>query len=373
MVRVPDVTRTTADAIYDALEAGAVDGPRTHLGASQIGKSCSRQLWYQFRWAMPREQHPGRILRLFRRGHQEEENLTRDLRAAGIEVIDVDNTGEQFRFEAVGGHFGGSMDGIGRGFPECSNPDKWHVLEYKTHNQASFNKLKKEGVEKAKPEHYVQMQMYMGMSGDTNETRMTRAMYIAVHKDTDNIYVERIKYVHDVYKKHLDRARAIILDDEPPPPVSTDPTWYECKWCPAAGICHGKEMPSVNCRTCAHVTADELGGWSCMLKGEELIPPAQWEGCDDHVYNTYLIDGRIAQRGEGSSNENWVQYTMPDGRTFKNGTKAPDIYASSELRDIDIAMIGDKTFEAMRAQFGGHVLPVPDAQPGLPFDDEIPF
>jgi len=48
------------------------EGPRKHLGMSEIGNDCSRQLWYKFRW-MYSETHSGRMLRLFKRGHREED------------------------------------------------------------------------------------------------------------------------------------------------------------------------------------------------------------------------------------------------------------------------------------------------------------
>ena len=44
----------TLTAIYAAYEAEADDGFREHLGASLIGKSCERALWYDFRWVTPR-------------------------------------------------------------------------------------------------------------------------------------------------------------------------------------------------------------------------------------------------------------------------------------------------------------------------------
>ena len=115
-----DKPTTTADLIYRGVkktEEGREE-IRTHLGASQIGTSCSRELWYQFRWA-DQEEFDGRMYRLFRRGKNEEVDITADLKQAGIDVIDKDpRTGRQWRFEALGGHFGAELDAIGKGFPE---------------------------------------------------------------------------------------------------------------------------------------------------------------------------------------------------------------------------------------------------------------
>jgi hypothetical protein len=371
MAEIPEL-KTTVKAVYEALEEhGAKEGPRLHLGASEIGKSCTRQLWYKFRWAL-QERLEGRIVSLFRRGQHEETWFTEDLRRAGIMVIDKTPAGEQFRFEKFGGHFGGSMDAVGNHIPECENPEKWHVLEEKTMNLKGFTKLKKEGVEKAKPEHYVQMQMYMGMSGKTNEERMTRAMYLVRCKDNDELYAERVKYVDAVYKKHLKRAEEIIFSEEPPLGVSTDPTWYECKYCLFQAHCHGQALPDPTCRSCAHVTAEPDGTWTCGQNGEVRSPELQLTGCADHVYNPNMVPEKLGVKINASDTENWVEYKMDDGRTFKNGSRSILVYTSAELRYLDPALIGDKSVESLRADFGASVVPL-EPPPEPFYSDDIPF
>ena len=85
------------------------------------------------------------------------------LRRAGVEVWEADEHGRQFRVSAVGGHFGGSLDGAARGLVEA--PEKLHVLEFKTSGDKPFRDLVKNGVEKSKPEHFAQMQAYMHLMG----------------------------------------------------------------------------------------------------------------------------------------------------------------------------------------------------------------
>ncbi|GIX15396.1 MAG: hypothetical protein KatS3mg118_3355 [Paracoccaceae bacterium] len=131
MAELPEPPTPTLSAIYASYEARQGDGFRDHLGASLIGKSCARALWYDFRWATP-ARHTGRILRLFETGQLEEARLVRDLRATGATVLEVDpETGRQFRVEAHGGHFGGSLDAVALGLLEA--PKTWHVVEFKTH------------------------------------------------------------------------------------------------------------------------------------------------------------------------------------------------------------------------------------------------
>lgn len=144
MVDLPEPPTPTLSAIYASYEARQGDGFRDHLGASLIGKSCARALWYDFRWATP-ARHTGRILRLFETGQLEEARLVRDLRATGATVLEVDpETGRQFRVEAHGGHFGGSLDAVALGPLEA--PKTWHVVEFKTHSAKSFAELVAKGV-----------------------------------------------------------------------------------------------------------------------------------------------------------------------------------------------------------------------------------
>ena len=83
-MKIPDREDTIENLIDKAHEARP-DRPRTHMGASMLGSICERKMWLSFRWAV-QPKFPGRILRLFRRGHQEEPNIIKDLRAAGIVV-----------------------------------------------------------------------------------------------------------------------------------------------------------------------------------------------------------------------------------------------------------------------------------------------
>ena len=184
MAELPASSSPTRDAIFAAYEADSSDGLRSHLGASLIGKDCERALWFDFRWTT-RARHAGRLLRLFETGQREEARLVQNLRRIGATVLEVDpETGRQFRVQAHGGHFGGSLDGVAINLPEA--PKTWHVLEFKTHSAKSFNDLVAKRVRDSKPQHFAQMQIYLHLTG------ITRAMYLAVCKDTDDLYVERI-------------------------------------------------------------------------------------------------------------------------------------------------------------------------------------
>ena len=97
MTAIPPPIHTIANLI-DEHHASQPDEPRLHLGGSMLGHPCERWLWLSFRWAV-RERFPGRIRRLFRRGNNEEDIITDDLKAIGI---DINSTGDQQRFIKLG-------------------------------------------------------------------------------------------------------------------------------------------------------------------------------------------------------------------------------------------------------------------------------
>ena len=260
----------TVKAIFDHYESKQ-EGPRPHLGASIIGKSCERAIWYDFHWATY-PKFTGRILRLFERGQREETILVKNLRDIGVVVWEVDpTTGKQIAFKAFGGHFAGSCDGIARGLPD--SPNKPHVLEFKTSNTAKFKQLQKMGVEQTHPQHYAQMQVYM------KAFDIDRAFYMAVCKETDEIYAERLHFSLTEANNLFDRALRIIQSQDPMGKISDDPAYYECKLCNHWDICHGGKLPEVNCKTCAHSTPELSGGWSC-LENHEMV-----KGCANHIYH----------------------------------------------------------------------------------------
>lgn len=306
MAELPEPPTPTLTAIYAAFEARQGDGFRNHLGASLIGKSCARALWYDFRWATP-ARHSGRILRLFETGQMEEARLVRDLRATGATVLEVDpESGRQFRVETHGGHFGGSLDGVAIGLLEA--PKTWHVVEFKAHSAKSFADLVAKGVVAAKPQHAAQMQIYMHLTG------ITRALYVAVCKDTDALHIERIEADTAMAERLLKKAGRIIFAQHPPERISADPAWFECRFCDHHAVCHGGGAAAHTCRTCLHSTPVE-GGWHCVRHDRVLTPEDQRFACLQHLYIPDLVPGEVIDAGE-----DFVAYRMADGSTWVDAT-----------------------------------------------------
>lgn len=333
-MKIPEPTHTISTMIDDYHQSKQ-GKPRPHLGCSIVGHPCERWIWLGFRWAVI-EKFEGRILRLFRRGQNEEDVIVSDLRAIGIDIRHTGNPQRKVDFRS---HVGGSLDGvIESGVPEA--PQKRHIAEFKTHSRKSFDDLQKKGVKEAKPQHWMQMQLYM------HGTQIDRALYLAVCKDSDRIYTERVKYDREAAEKGLAKAKRLALADRMPPPVSTDPSWYQCKFCPAYSFCHQqKPTQEANCRTCAHSTALENGSWRCERHESDGIPyEFQLQGCDDHVIHPDLVPWRMEPSEDGNS-VTWII----DGRRIENGTGG---YASREIL-AGSDFIGTPEHAAVLAAFPG--------------------
>jgi len=305
MVKLPESTMPTVEAIYRAYEDDQNTDFRDHMGASSIGHDCDRHIWHRFRWSV-RQHHPGRILRLFDTGNLAEARFVADLRRVGVQVMEIDPaTGKQWQVRDATGHYGGSLDALAVGFVEA--PKTVHVCEFKTHNDKSFKALKKEGVLASKPMHYAQMQSYMHLGG------WTRAFYLAVNKDTDELYQERIHYDASFGMRMTARAQHIIAQQDIPIGISSDESHYKCRMCDYHGVCFSNKMPERHCRSCIFSTPIENGNWHCG-KHEMLIDgEMQRKGCRWHRYIPSFITQKGWEQIDATINGEVITYKMISG------------------------------------------------------------
>ena len=331
MAALPESPHTTATAIVKWYESKPQEH-RPHMGASLIGHPCDRNIWMTWRWVLKPE-FKGRILRLFNTGQREEPRLLEELRGIGAQVWDVDpETGNQWRVSALNGHFGGSLDGIAKGLPE--GPKTPAVLEFKTHSHKSFTELVAKKVQAAKPQHYDQMQVYMKLMD------LERALYMAVNKDTDDIYVEWVHADAQRQDSILAHAERLIGMTAPPDRLSDDPTHWQCKFCGFYKHCHQGVAAEANCRTCCHASPVENAAWRCDSHNEHLTVQEQREGCEDHL----MIPGLVPYAEPVDGGSTWVAYRHREsGKTFVNGpadmphdTTYGPVFSSTELHRCQI-------------------------------------
>lgn len=282
------------------------DGPRSHLGASQIGKNCSKYLWFVFRW-IKHTTHNGRQYRLFQRGHHEEPNFVAALEGIGctvkmfdkvllyhpesdcyfygnmetdnvdghVEEVDgimlheleaekrgvaLDKGKRQIRISACQGHFGGSTDGQAL-LPKHYGIDGWVLTEYKTQGLGkkykNFIELVEKGVVAKKPEHFAQMSIYGFKLG------LQYAIYMAVNKNDDDLHIEVVKLDWNLGQALEKKAEMIIFSQTPPAGISMSPAYFECAYCDMKSVCHLSAPADVNCRSCYHAKPVENAEWYC--------------------------------------------------------------------------------------------------------------
>jgi len=360
MTALPESQHSTVSAIYKNYEKVADTGQRPHLGASELGHECERYLWLSFRWAR-QPGWEGRMLRLFESGNREEPRLIENLRAIGVEVWDKDENGQQFRYAAIGGHVGGSQDGVALGLPEA--PKTPHLLEFKTSNNKSFTGLVKNGVMKAKAQHWSQMQLYMGWAS------LDRAMYLVVNKDTDEIYSERIVFDQREFDRLLARAERIVTATEPAITIGENAEFFSCRYCRFKDQCYGTEAPQVNCRTCAHATpeTDGDGRWSCAEHKKDLTVQDQRSGCRDHRHIPVLL-GRFAELVDAADNNLLTYRNKLTEKEFQQ-----PVYSSQEITDCqDKKMLGEDLVTAIKTEFGADIAP-PEGSVFEGMKDDLPW
>jgi hypothetical protein len=282
------------------------------LRCSKLGEECERALWYAFRWASPLERHDGRMVRLFQTGHREEARMIADLRAIGCDVKDRNpETGEQWRVE-LSPVLGGSADGVVMHVPGAERTE--HLLECKTMNQKSYDDWRKKGVEASKPVHYAQMQLYMHGLG------LSRALYIAHNKNTDEVETERVKYDPLVAAQLIAKAERIANADRPPAKLES----FACKWCRHETLCRYDGWARVNCRTCLHAVLQKDGEWWCATSNCTLTIDDQKNGCGAHLFIPDLVPGAQVDADEQA---NTVTYHLRvEGREWVDGKdEAPHV------------------------------------------------
>ena len=314
MAALPPPSQPTVTAIWQAREEEHNAKPQYEglgISASALGHECDRKLWYALRWASLPEELTGRKLRIFERGDIEEQRVVDDLRRAGVNVQDIDpDTGGQWRFEMANGFLRGKADGRATGFLEA--PKTEHVIEIKSMKAADWRAVVKHGLAAKKPEHW--HQLHAGMAG----LGLTRGAYIAVNKDTEEIYIERIRFDAEEANRMEARVLRIVGSDEAPARIADNSDNFSCRFCQHKDVCHAGAFARRHCRSCIHFTFTHGGGGHCERFDEPRTPDQQKEGaqCPAHLFLPALVAGQQVDASEGGE---WVEYEMPDGTIWRDG------------------------------------------------------
>lgn len=226
----------TLEAIDAILELQHQNEPkRNYIGASSIGDSCSRKLWYRLN-SEHKEVFKADSIKRFNDGHRSEEEMAKLLRLVpGIELYTHDDKGDQYGFKD--GPYSGHYDGVIKGILEA--PDKFHVWEHKCVNEKLFKELQKlknvdekTALEKWSNTYYAQAVTYMFYE-EIDRHYMTVSTpglrdYMSVRTESNDKFAKALR----------DKALRIAGAKEPPERIGNETHW-ECRMCSFHGVCHG--------------------------------------------------------------------------------------------------------------------------------------
>jgi len=321
MAALQDFACPTLAQADQALADGQPFTRRAYLGMSAIGGACERALWYQFRWVAT-VRFDAVTLKRFADGHASEAVAVHRLKLTpGLEVHDVDASGDQFGFRDFGGHFAGHMDGVCLGLVQA--PKAWHVLEIKASEKwQDLDKARKKVGEKSalaewNSTYYAQAVLYMDYA------RLDRHYLVcvspgarrwtAVRTNADPVHANALKA----------KAERIIFADTAPQRIG-GPDSFACRFCDFSAQCHEGVRAERNCRNCLAVEVSRDGGWRCTRFGHELSRADQEAGCPEHRFLPDLVAGEQVDVIHGQ-----VVYRLRDGSRWVDG--GPRVHSIGDI------------------------------------------
>ena len=283
------IAETMMVEIDDACEQDAEKWRSKRVGSSGIGHSCSRRVWYEYRWAVTptigSEKRPaGQVYRLFNRGHREEPEVEKHLTRIGCRFVPPPEGKDQHKFYAVEGHAVTKLDGI-LYLPEKFGVKEPAVLEIKTANMSGFAKMQKEGVRKAEPKYWAQANFSCELAD------LHYIVFYIVSKNDDAIHIEFHKAERDYGLMLKDKAAHVITATDAPVKISQSAKNWACKFCDFIDVCHHDKPVEKNCRSCVHARPAEDSQWVCgnpafgqtpNVIPDDFIPLGcdHWQGID---------------------------------------------------------------------------------------------
>jgi hypothetical protein len=222
---------------------------RLYIGASGIGNACLATVAFGFR-GFPETPPAPKLRRIFRDGNRIESDVVKDLRQAGVHLLENDPmSGKQWEFTAQGGHVIGHADGL------IEEDESTILLEIKSMNDARWKKCKKEGVKYSDRHYWAQVQLMMGMA------KISKTVFVFYNKNTSEYNSEVVEADEIEYASLMAKAEAIMSGDVEKIAYNNDD--WRCRGCFQRESCWEGRTPEPSQRSCANARAEKDGSWSC--------------------------------------------------------------------------------------------------------------
>ena len=228
------------DAIYLHIEDEAKkEKPRGYVGASSIGDDCERKLWYQLNKPEYARERKAELILAANDGHRGEDLFASYVRKIdGVELVTHGADGRQLGFSDLDGGFKGHCDGLITGLPQA--PKTRHVWEHKVKNEKYYNLLLnlkttndiKNVLQLWDYTYYCQAVIYMYYF-DCTRHYMTVGM--AGSRKFQSL---RTNSNTELAKQLIQKAKRILAYTTPPLGISSNPTFWKCKFCDYSKECH---------------------------------------------------------------------------------------------------------------------------------------
>jgi hypothetical protein len=221
--------------IWNSL-ADKPDEPRRYIGASIVGHSCDRRIWFDWKGIIDSKQFAdpekwGQKKEIYQRGNEEEEIFIKKLHSAGYDVIK-----RQASFSAYDGRLKGHCDGI-----IVDEKGNEYLFEFKTMMETTFNRVKKYGIEKSHFHYTTQIQLYMHFIDFKSESNDKKALIVCQNKNRD---YERYQEFHRINPQQisgtLSKVERILSYEDQMPGLLCAPEApsFVCKMCDYFKFCY---------------------------------------------------------------------------------------------------------------------------------------
>lgn len=213
---------------YEIARKNKLQPQRDYLGASALGHPCDRSVQFAFAGAPKEREMTPDTLRKIAFGHLSEAWAYQEFKDAGFWLTQHNKFGALYSFSQMDGKFKGHPDGVFIKGPPVEGMGYPSLWEHKGVGHKTYDAVERQGLKKARPGYYTQVNLYMAYLELTEHP----AVLTFTNLDTGAQTHLSIPYDADEAQKASDRAVKIIKATEAGdllPRAFADQSHYVCK------------------------------------------------------------------------------------------------------------------------------------------------